>query len=288
MRKDEQVIRLYAAPVRRRRMFAGGVLAFMALVLPAAPAQADGRVPDRLWQAYAAAIADSAVSRPGEVVNDLVVASPQDPRTQWTTIDGEPHMLVARLGFRAISSVAAGEPFTTTSHVFTFVPQELKERCAELNCAQLSDRKLDFTLKQLIGLPPDADYTVMSRVWVKPADLFRPCTQVDPLMPTCPQQVANTIHAGVDRSTFLFEQGMYSWRVQRTGSEAPISCAKDFTNTAGGNCLGFPWTRLGYTYNWSPGARSERGLTEFVIAPGSQVVLESAGAARDLIDVTAS
>ena len=270
-----------------RRWVAGG-LATGLLVLPVAPAQADDRIPSRLWQAYAAAIADSAVSRPGEVVTDLVIASPQDPRTQWTTIDGEPHMLVARLGFRPISSVADGEPFTTTSHVFTFVPQELQERCAELNCAQMSDRKLDFTLKQLIGLPPDADYTVMSRIWVKPTDLFRPCTQVDPLIPTCPQQVANTVHAGVDRSTFLFEQGMYSWRVHRTGTPAPISCAKDFTNTAGGNCLGFPWTRLGYTYNWSPGARSERGLTEFVIAPGSQVVLESAGPARELIDAGTS
>ena len=269
-------------------MFAGVILAMAALVLPVAPAQADDRIPSRLWQAYASAISDSVVSRPGEVVNDLVIASPDDPRTQWTTIDGEPHMLVARLGFRAISSVAGGEPFTTASHVFTFVPQELKERCAELNCAQMSDRKLDLTLKQLIGLPPDADYTVMSRVWVKPADLFRPCTQVDPLIPTCPQQVANTIHAGVDRSTFLFEQAMYAWRLQRTGTPAPISCAKDFTNTARGNCLGFPWTRLGYTYNWAPGASSERGLTEFVIAPGSQVVLESTGAVRDLIDVTAS
>lgn len=274
--------------MRRRRTFAAVVLAIAALVLPVAPAQADDRIPSRLWQAYASAIADSAVSRPGEVVNDLVVASPQDPRTQWRTIDGEPHMLVARLGFRAISSVAGGEPFTSTSNVFTFVPQELQERCAELNCAQMSNRKLDFTLKQLIGLPPDADYTVMSRVWVKPTDLFRPCTQVDPLIPTCPQQVANTIHAGVDRSTFLFEQGMYAWRLQRAGSQTPISCAKDFTNTAGGNCLGFPWTRLGYTYDWTPGARSERGLTEFVIAPGSQVVLDSAGPVRDLIDVTAS
>ncbi|MBU6351343.1 MAG: hypothetical protein KGS73_14490 [Chloroflexi bacterium] len=35
----------------------------------------------------------------------------------------------------------------------------------------------------------------------------------------------------------------------------------------------YPWTRLGYTYDWSNSA-SEVGLSEFVVAAGSTVAVE--------------
>ncbi|MEZ4436423.1 MAG: hypothetical protein R3F65_28825 [bacterium] len=38
---------------------------------------------------------------------------------------------------------------------------------------------------------------------------------------------------------------------------------------------GYPWTRLGYTYDWDPAAGSVVGLSEFVIRPGSVVGVES-------------
>jgi hypothetical protein len=255
-----------------------GIAALVAvIILPSAPAHAEQALPDRVWSAYAAAIRDAAVSLPGEVATDLVVAAPSDPRTEWQLIDGEEHMLVTRLGFRAVSEVAPGEAFRTSSYVFTAVPGNVQEVCAEYGCARMTPKRLDRQLKQIFGLPPDADYSVATRMWVRPADLFRPCTQVDPTIPTCPQLVVNTFQSGVDRSQFLFEQGMSSWRLQRKGTTTRISCAQDFRNTMGGNCYGYPWTRLGYTYDWTPGAKDRRGVTEFVIAPGSRVVLHSAG-----------
>lgn len=265
------------------RAFLASAAAAASVAVLAPTVAADDAVSPRVWEAYAAAIADAAVSRPGEVVTDLVVASPDDPRTEWMTIDGESYMLVARLGYRPISAVAAGEPFLASSPIFVFSPAELLQACEEYDCAGMSDRGLDRQLKRIVGLAPDADYSVVSRMWVRPTDLFRPCTQVDPMIPTCPQLVANTVHAGVDRSPFLFEQAMYSWRVQRRGTTAPISCAQDFRNSMAGNCFGYPWTRLGYTYDWTPGARDDRGLTEFVIAPGSRVVLESTGPQRQYL-----
>ena len=35
----------------------------------------------------------------------------------------------------------------------------------------------------------------------------------------------------------------------------------------------YPWTRLGYTYDWS-GGDDAYGLTEFIILPGSEVEIE--------------
>jgi hypothetical protein len=37
---------------------------------------------------------------------------------------------------------------------------------------------------------------------------------------------------------------------------------------------GYPWTRLGYTYDWNPDT-PEVGLSEFVITKGSTVMVES-------------
>jgi hypothetical protein len=274
-------------PSKQRRIFTGASalatsIVFLLIPVLIQPAQAVDTIPERVWRTYAAAIQDAAVSRPGEVATDLVIASPSDSRTQWRTIDGEDHMLVTRLGFRAVSDVLPGEFFVTSTYIFTAVPGNVREVCATYGCARMGAREADLQLKQIFGLPPDADYSIATRMWVRPADLFRPCTQVDPLIPTCPQLVTNTIAAGIDRSAFLFNQAAYSWRLQRKGTATRISCAQDFRNTMKGNCFGFPWTRLGYTYDWTPGASDDRGVTEFVIAPGSRVILDSTGPAIQL------
>lgn len=262
------------------RRFVLFVFVALLALLAAGQARAEQSIPSSTWQAYASAISDSAMSRPGEVVNDLVVASPANPLTEWTTIDGEQYMLVSHIGYRAMSTVGPGESFTVSSFTFATVPGEVERECERDRCHRMTESELDMRLKQLIGLPPDADFGVLTRVWVRAADLFRPCTQVDAMVPTCPQLVANTMQGDVDRAGFLVDQGMYSWRLPRRGSAVQVSCAQDYRNETGGNCYGYPWTRLGYTYDWKPGAKDDRGVTEFVIAPGSEVVLESAGPQR--------
>jgi len=251
------------------------LLAFM----PIGQAHAETKVSDRTWRAYASAISDAAVSRPSEVVMDLVVADPSDRRTQWTTIDGQAYMLVSHLGYRPLSQASPGEVFAVASYVFVTVPEEVQRECKRSRCTRMNASQLDLRLKQLVGLPPDADYGFLTQMWVRPTDLFRPCTQVDPTIPTCPQLTTNTTYQGVNRSTFLLDQAMYSWRLPRSATPSKVSCARDFRNETDGNCFGFPWTRLGYTFDWRPGS-DERGVTEFVVAPGSSVVLESFGTQR--------
>lgn len=256
------------------------VLAAFLVLVPMAPVGAKQSVPAHVWDAYADAISDSSVSQPSEVATDLVVADPSDRRTQWTTIDGEQYMLVFRLGFRPASDASPGEAFQVSSYLFVTVPEEVREECKRSRCARMNASQLDRRLKQLIGLPPDADYRIVTQMWVRPADLFRPCTQVDPMVPTCPQLMTNAIHAGVDRSPFLLDQAMYSWRLPNRRTTEKVSCAKDFQNQTRGNCFGFPWTRLGYTFDWRP-STDERGVTEFVVAPGSTVIMESSGKQRE-------
>lgn len=71
------------------------------------------------------------------------------------------------------------------------------------------------------------------------------------------------------------------WPAARGTPMPRISCAQDYENATKGNCYGFPWTRLGYTYDWTPGAKDDRGVTEFVVPEGSIAYLESVGTQRD-------
>jgi hypothetical protein len=35
----------------------------------------------------------------------------------------------------------------------------------------------------------------------------------------------------------------------------------------------FPWTQLGYTYDWNPRSRKNVGLSEYVVLQGANIVM---------------
>jgi len=47
-----------------------------------------------------------------------------------------------------------------------------------------------------------------------------------------------------------------------------------------GKGQGYPWTRLGYTYDWGSNA-GEIGLSEFVLRAGSAALIQSITATND-------
>lgn len=244
------------------------------------------------WRAYARAIRDAAVARPGEAVTDLLVPTPADSRTQWRTIDGEAHLLVAILRYQPIATVAPGAAFTLTGHRWVVIPGQFRLECRAARCDAMTDAQLDLRAKQLLGLPPDADYSVGSTFWVKPSDLFRPCTDPRTASSTCPAgggligtdpQVPTSV-GGVDLNAFMWAQAASALVLpDRVVPQSAVSCAADFRQLAKGQCLGYPWTRLGYTYDWAPTATDEVGLTEFVAVRGATAVLESTGPIRSLL-----
>lgn len=259
-------------------------VATVAAVLTGAPSAtaADG-TSGRLWDAYARAIRDSSVAQSREVVTDLVVPVAGSPLVQWKDIDGEPHLLVGLARFAPLTEVALGTEFALTGNRWVFIPREIKRECAKAGCDEMGPKRLDLRMKQLLGLPPDADYGSITTFWVRPADLFRPCTDPRVDAASCPEQVpadAPATVGPVSLDAFLWRQANDAWRLPARAAK-PISCAADFANATGGNCAGYPWTRLGYTYDWAPGAKDERGVTEFVAVKGASVVLESVGGQLD-------
>ena len=240
------------------------------------------------WREYLTAITDAAVALPSEVDSDLLVPAPGDSRTRWRTIDGVDYLLVTSLRFAPVSTVAAGAQFTLDASRWVSIPGQLALECVRYSCANLGTQQLDLKLKQVLGLPPDADYRYVSEFWVKPADMFRPCTEPRITSPSCPELVVGptagipTTVGEVTLARFLWSHANYAWRApDRFRPKTAVSCAQDFANASVGQCYGSPWTRLGYTYDWSPGAKDDIGLTEFVVAKGAIAYLEKVGAQRE-------
>jgi hypothetical protein len=129
-------------------------------------------------------------------------------------------------------------------------------------------------LAQLLGLPPEyatagdareAQYVL--ELWVSPKDLFRPCPDPEITDKECQTDYPSSMfwsfsadekvkatEGGV--SEFRDYQGWFNNRTQFIYSYAYPATS----NTAP---LPYPWTRLGYTYDW--GNANHIGLSEFVV-----------------------
>jgi hypothetical protein len=110
-------------------------------------------------------------------------------------------------------------------------------------------------IRQLMGFPPNKQLAWVVTFWVKMEDLFRPCPDGETNDKAC--QLYFPVDTKWDHFIFI--------ESYRTNSY----CHK--TNPL----LNYPWTQLGYTYDWNPQNKSHMGLSEFVIKPGAGVIIEA-------------
>jgi len=120
-------------------------------------------------------------------------------------------------------------------------------------------------LRELLGLPPDHEIPNIYVLRVKAADVFRPTPDPTPwtLCPCGnPTQRACNFPATV-----------------QCGNSFPNDVAVSHQQWIANTTLslrrlpgGFPWTHLGYTYNWTPGA-DEYGASEYIVRKGAQVTV---------------
>jgi hypothetical protein len=136
----------------------------------------------------------------------------------------------------------------------TAVP-EVKDIC------QGYTSELKLRLQQLLGLHPGETFNDFVVIEVRQGDIFRPTTNPDPTSTfpcACPvtANCGEVFPAGVDPAhvNWLANQMLSSYVISES-TLIPV---------------GYPWTRLGYTYNWRPGA-DKYGASEYVIKPGSTI-----------------
>jgi hypothetical protein len=120
-------------------------------------------------------------------------------------------------------------------------------------CRGRSDPLL--ALEEALGLPPDANsnYRVFT-FDVPPGDMFRPCASSPAInTTTCSVDVsAQGTPADAAAEHFVLKQMMDSYRI---GFSSP----------------GYPFTAMGWTYDWDPRSATHQGASEYVVRPGAVV-----------------
>ncbi len=153
----------------------------------------------------------------------------------------------------------------TTPHddwTWVTVEQELKDRCASWN---LSGPDLARRVGQLLGLQPGDTGRLFAILAVRPSALKRPClsTASDPEgRPICSLTWGDTPEDATRASRFTAQQMAWSYYFDEGTTASPRPA------------WGYPFTRLGYTYDWAADARPDHyGASEFVLPPGTAVTL---------------
>ena len=110
----------------------------------------------------------------------------------------------------------------------------------------------DIRLKQLLGKAPDTDNRYFTVFWVRVTDVFRPTFFPEINTDMMNTAFTNTLEEDTSENAMWFK----NWF--------------DKTNATAYRKDGFPWTRLGYTYDWG-NPDSKYGLSEFIVKEGAEI-----------------
>jgi hypothetical protein len=195
-----------------------------------------------------------------EISADLI-AIPKDDSLVWEGKPDDRRLLVVTWTSEDESfhkgdegdSLRRGHSFKTDKDVWVTVVPQLQTVCRKIRPE--CNGFLRLRLKQLLGLPPYDQYgqkTQFVEFWVSPSDLFRPCH--DPAITDTVCSLKSPMNVDRDRRNYT------KW-LDKTAEDSY-------------RLFGYPWTQLGYTYDWG-NPRREIGLSEFVIEKGATVEVQS-------------
>lgn len=200
---------------------------------------------------YDAAIVDSAVFRAEHEDDDLWPVSGPTDMGSLMSCD------CPGTGCSSKCALQSG-PQQAPTDIWVSPSAQLAEFCASFP-QDLTAEQVILKLQQLQGLPPQTDQDPCTwqilQVTVDdpqvPAQFFRPCPEPDPTTyGPCSADFAPGDPQVTDAfAAWMAGQAFSSWQVPN----------------------GYPWTHLGYTYNWDPAASSIVGTSEYVIPQSSPV-----------------
>lgn len=198
---------------------------------------------------YARALADAAVYQERHVLPLLPAVPDAEGMVRVATLTADPY---------------STGPQTVPQEVWVSVVPEVRDSCLSWRGEDLAMR-----LRQLLGLRPGDSIAHFVEMRAPAAGMFRPT--VDPAIhtraPCSPDQARGPecgLHfpAGVDTAhvAWMAGQMLSAWKMP---DGYPVDAGDEAR-------LGYPWTRLGYTYNWHPGS-PRYGASEYLVRAGTRV-----------------
>jgi len=252
-------------------------------------------------QAYLDSVAECVELVPSKIHRNLVAISHHTPQLLWRNISGHEHVLAVTWtswqGWREAVPSSSMPPqqalpsLTLKYEVWVTAVPELALRCSEYRAA--SDAIVVRRLEQLLGLPPGYNKQMAVEVWVQPKDLFRPCHDPEITDHACEITYRNPVGSGAQLRAHSVSALHREWINHRVATVYTMPPVTEECNATCALKSVYPWTRMGYTYDWGtcPKALARLrangdigphdfaadecyGASEFVIIPGSKVYIE--------------
>lgn len=207
--------------------------------------------------AYTNAVRESAVATLDKVSTHLTAVSLANHHLAWrTNADGVVQLkVVSFMGYwRATNSYAVGPHTLTNWDQWVTVYPDLREFCANYH----GDNQV-FRIKELLGLPGSASSDTVVEFWISPDFLFRPT----------PEPAIDSVSAGLSASA--------NAPLIATNCRTPVfwpnwynnNLATRYYDFSRGIGSSYPYTQLGYTFDWGSDRPKQEGLSEFVIPSGT-------------------
>jgi hypothetical protein len=222
-----------------------------------------------LWALYVKAVETAKHPKPSAISTGLVAIVHSTPGLRW---DAQGRVLMVTWTKRQYYEGSVGNPYTFThAPVWLTAVPRLQDFCRTLG---LPTGELEMRLRQLLGLPPDASYDAFVQVWIDPKAFFRPCADPEITDHECTLNL--TVYDSPDdqcpwKDSF---QNQTSARWTTVTQDHLTWMCDNWTHSYPANPRdGYPWTGLGYTYDW--GQPNPVGESEFVAPQGTTVVIES-------------
>jgi len=214
-----------------------------------------------LDQLYANSIADAMVAESSEEIDTLWPIDAGNSNLRWKTINGKSYVLMATF-MRFPGSYPEGDSITNTwGESWLFAPAQMKNRIgAGFNASSDTIQRIC----QLLGLPPrnSRSNTHIAEIWVPATSLSRPAG--NPAITTTKASAPLIDTAPENYSTWFNDYIIFAYY-------RALASETDFH---------YPWTRLGYTYDWAPGSK-EVGLSEYVLQKSTGCWVEKVSTASE-------
>lgn len=143
--------------------------------------------------------------------------------------------------------VAHLQPYPTidaSRFIWISLPGDLRTFCKDKKDKLLA-------LEMALGVPPDPTDDKVFTFRISPADLFRPCASgPDTTTTSCSLDLPRTPDSKNEH--FVLNQMITSYRV---GFSSP----------------GYPFTGMGWSYDWDPDSATHQGVSEYVTKPGAAI-----------------
>ncbi len=224
---------------------------------------------NKLWALYTNAVAHAMRSRaPREICHNLTALVTNNPMIDWRqhpTSGVWQVRMVSLMTARVAENYRPGFPtvLPTNSVAWLTAYPELKTFCRRYHGTNLLLR-----VKQLLGLHPLASNNTVVEYWVDPSLLLRPSP--DPEI-TDNESQPDFAYSG-NRFISVSSNYIALFEHMRAAQYDP-----DWP---------YPWSRIGYTYDWAEGTNRPIGLSEFVLHADWLNRMEGISVTVDVISVT--